>query len=242
MIKKILLISAMAILGSYIVFAILFLTEKPAEAKCQGVDILIAQDRHKVLTVDNIEKLLKSKKLDPTGKPMAQIDCGEIERCIMESTLIDNCQCYKTYNNIIGIRIGCREPILQAFDKYEREFFIDDRGFIIEGVYNAIYLPVASGNIERSMAQEELLQIALFLRDDDFWHHQIEQIYFTPEKEIILVPRIGNHTIEVGTIENLEAKLDKLMKFYKDGLNKIGWNKYKKLNIEFENKVIGTKK
>lgn len=242
MLKKILLISIMAILGIYILFAIFFLTEKPAEAKCQGVDILISQNAHKVLTVDNIEKLLKGRQLDPTGKEMNSIDCGEIERCIMESTLIDNCQCYKTYNNIVGIRIGCKEPILQVFDKYEKEFYIDDKGYIIEGVYNAIYLPVASGNIDRSMADKELLQIALYLQKERFWREQIEQIYFTPKKEIIIVPRIGNHTIEIGSIERLEEKLDKLMKFYKDGLNKIGWNKYKKLNIEFDKKVIGTRK
>lgn len=242
MLKKILLISAMAILSIYVVFAILFLTDRPAEAKCQGVDILIAQNHHKVLTVENIEKLLKGRKLDPTGKEMSSIDCGEIERCIMESTLIDNCQCYKTYSNIIGIRIGCKEPILQVFDKYEKEFYIDEEGYIIEGVYNAIYLPVASGNIDRSMADKELLQIALYLKNEKFWREQIEQIYFTPKKEIIIVPRIGNHTIEVGSIDNLEAKLEKLMKFYSDGLNEIGWNKYKKLNIEFDKKVIGTTK
>ena len=242
MLKKILLISAVVILSVYMLFAILFLTDRPAEAKCKGVDIFIAQNEHKVLTVENIEKLLKGRKLDPTGKEMNSIDCGEIERCIMESTLIDNCQCYKTYNNIVGIRIGCKEPILQVFDKYEKEFFIDSEGYIIEGVYNAIYLPVANGNIDRAMADNELLEIALYLQKERFWREQIEQIYFTPKKEIIIVPRIGNHTIEVGSIDKFEEKLDKLMKFYKDGLNKIGWNKYKKLNIEFDNKVIGTTK
>lgn len=242
MLKKILLILTVAILGIYILFAVFFLTDRPAEAKCEGVDILIAQNEHKVLTVENIEKLLKERRLDPTGKEMNSIDCGEIERCIMESTLIDNCQCYKTYNNIIGIRIGCKEPILQVFDKYEKEFYIDNKGFIIEGVYNAIYLPVASGAIDRSMADKELLKIALYLQEEKFWQEQIEQIYFTPKKEIILVPRIGNHTIEVGSIENFGKKLDKLMKFYKNGLNEIGWNKYKKLNIEFDKKVIGTTK
>ena len=45
-----------------------------------------------------------------------------------------------------------------------------------------------------------------------------------------------------SAIKDLEAKLEKLMKFYSDGLNEIGWNKYKKLNIEFDKKVIGTTK
>ena len=39
-----------------------------------------------------------------------------------------------------------------------------------------------------------------------------------------------------------ETKLDKLRAFYQKGLNNIGWNKYSKLNIEFDNKIIGTKR
>jgi cell division protein FtsQ len=59
---------------------------------------------------------------------------------------------------------------------------------------------------------------------------------------MILVPRIGNHLIELGRADNLDGKLDKLKRFYKEGLNKVGWNKYKTLNIEFDKQVICTKK
>ena len=60
--------------------------------------------------------------------------------------------------------------------------------------------------------------------------------------EIIMVPKVGDHIIEFGTVENAEGKLDKLYTFYTKGLNTIGWEKYEKLNIEFNDKVIGTKK
>jgi cell division protein FtsQ len=57
-----------------------------------------------------------------------------------------------------------------------------------------------------------------------------------------MVPRVGNHIIEFGEAENIEEKLDKLYTFYLNGMNKIGWNKYSKLNIEFGNKVICTQR
>ena len=71
---------------------------------------------------------------------------------------------------------------------------------------------------------------------------QVEQIHVTPKQEIVLVPRIGNHIIEIGKADNLEKKLAKLEEFYKEGLNKVGWNKYNKINIEFDKQVICTKK
>ena len=84
--------------------------------------------------------------------------------------------------------------------------------------------------------------MARFLRDNRFWNEQTEQIFFNAKKEVILIPRIGNHIVEIGKVENLEKKLDKLRKFYNKGLNTIGWNKYKKINIEFDKQVICTKR
>jgi cell division protein FtsQ len=131
---------------------------------------------------------------------------------------------------------------MQVFDINGREFHIDDKGAVIDGISNAMYLPVANGFITTEMARKELLTIARFLQDNRFWNEQIEQIFFTAKKEVLLVPRIGNHTIELGCVNNLEKKLDKLRKFYQKGLNTVGWNKYKKINIEFDKQVICTKR
>ena len=60
--------------------------------------------------------------------------------------------------------------------------------------------------------------------------------------EIILVPRVGDHIIEFGNTDHAAEKLSKLYTFYSRGLNTIGWDKYEKLNIEFNDKVIGTRK
>lgn len=242
MLKKILLTTIMVLLGGYMIFALAFLTGDSANQTCNGLDIKISGDDYNALSHDEVKKMLASKSLAPEGKKMEEIDCSMIESIINEYSLVDECQSYKTHKGKIGIRISCKKPIMQIFDKYENSFFIDSKGGIIEGINSAMYIPVASGFIDKSMAGKELLDIALFLQDDEFWNQQIEQIYITPKKEVILVPRVGNHTIELGKANNIEDKLEKLKKFYEKGLNEIGWNKYKSLNVEFNGKVIGTKR
>ena len=98
------------------------------------------------------------------------------------------------------------------------------------------------GYINDSIASNELMSIAGFINDDEFWNSQIEQIYFDNNRQITLIPRVGSHIIEFGKAENIEEKLEKLHTFYLNGMNKVGWNKYSKLNIEFSNKVICTQK
>lgn len=242
MLKKTIAISVAALLGCYILFAAIYLGCSEKEDICQGVSISISDYGYSSITTDEIERLLKSKNLYPGNKAMSSIDCSQIEEVLDGLSVIARCQCYKTHNATVGIDIKCKKPVMQVFANNGEHYLIDNNGDIIEGVQSALYLPVASGNIDRNMAKEELLTIARFLQGTRFWNEQIEQIHFTSKKEIILVPRIGNHIIELGELSNIKVKLDKLMAFYQKGLNKIGWNKYSKLNIEFDNKVIGTKR
>ena len=241
MLKRILTYTAAAIAVGYIIFALLFLTRKGEGEVCQGVDISINDEGCGTISGDDIEELLKRKGFKLKGAAMDDIDCGSVEQIINSLSVVEECQCYKTHKGHIGIRVTGKIPVLHAYDISGREFHIDKHGDIIEGINSAVYLPVASGFITREMAKKELLVFAEFLQENRFWNEQIEQIFFTAKGNVVLVPRIGNHTIELGKPDNLDKKLEKWRKFYEKGLNTVGWNKYRKINIEFEKQVICTK-
>ena len=242
MLKKIAIITATAIAAAYLVLALFFLNSAPADAKCRGVEIVITDNEPQVLSVESIERQLQSKGLNPKGKPMSEITSGEIEKMLKESSIVAECQCFKTHKNLVGIHIRCKQPIIHIFDNAGGEYYLDNNGTIIKSVQSAIYLPVASGEIKGKETIDNLVKIAQYLKSNRFWREQVEQIHVTAKQEFVIVPRVGNHLIEIGKADNLENKLDKLKEFYKEGLNKVGWNKYKKLNVEFDRQVICTKK
>ena len=242
MLKKIAIIFATVVAAAYLVFALFFVDILPTETKCRGVDIVISDNDLQVLSVESIEKQLKQRGLDPKGKEMDKIVSEEIENMLLESSIVKDCQCFKTHKNLIGIHISCKKPIIHVFDQAGGEYYLDCNGAIIRSVQNAIYLPIASGDIKSEETRKSLVKIAQFLQKERFWREQVEQIYVTPKQEFIFVPRIGDHIIEIGKANNIEKKLAKLEEFYKEGLNKVGWNKYNRINIEFDKQVICTKK
>lgn len=242
MLKKIAIITATVIAAAYLVFALFFLNSTPVDAKCRGVEIVITDNEPQVLSVESIERQLQHKGLNPKGKPMSEITSGEIEKMLKESSVVAECQCFKTHKNLVGIHIRCKQPIIHIFDNVGGEYYLDNNGTIIKSVQSAIYLPVASGEIKGKETIDNLVKIAQYLKSNRFWRDQVEQIHVTAKQEFVIVPRVGNHLIEIGKADNLENKLDKLKEFYKEGLNKVGWNKYKKLNVEFDKQVICTKK
>ena len=60
--------------------------------------------------------------------------------------------------------------------------------------------------------------------------------------KVELVPRVGNHIIMLGSFDRFEQKLEKLRKFYLYGLNEIGWNAYSKIDLQYRDQVVCTRK
>lgn len=88
----------------------------------------------------------------------------------------------------------------------------------------------------------KLINFVGWLENDDFWRSEIVQIVAgtvpSGALELELIPRSGSYVIVFGQIENVEAKFDKLMRFYRDGLRNIGWDEYSSINIAYDGQVV----
>jgi cell division protein FtsQ len=80
--------------------------------------------------------------------------------------------------------------------------------------------------------------MALYVDKDPFLKAFIEQIFVRADNELVLIPKVGNAYIIFGDTKNLEVKFEKLLVFCKEGLNRIGWNKYRSIDLRFEGQVI----
>jgi len=228
---------------AYLIFAIIMLHGKKEDSTCENLIIVIKDslDRQ-FLSQDNIVTILKNAQLHPVGKNLSDINTYEIEQKIAESELVSNVIAYKTPSGSIKIEISQKMPILRVFSARE-SYYVDDAGNTMPAHYlYATYLPVASGNIEKSFATTELYKFALFLQRHSFWNNQIVQIYVLPNKEVELVPRIGDHRILLGDLDDFEEKMNNLRLFYEQAIPKIGWGKYEIINLKYKNQIVCTKK
>ena len=76
----------------------------------------------------------------------------------------------------------------------------------------------------------------------EFWKAQVEQINVTKDRQIELVPRVGDHLLILGTADNVEEKLERLMNFYEKGLDNVGWNKYRSISVAYDGQVVCKKR
>jgi cell division protein FtsQ len=229
---------------AYLVVAVTVFNVKPDDPVCRNIQLVIKDSVNAgFITGNEVAAILKKNNAHPIGRKTEEIDLKIMEKVLAGHLLIDRVECYKTPGGKIYVEVAQRMPVLRVFGKNGDNYFVDSKGAIIPAEAKCVaHLPVATGNVEKSFALTDLYRFALFLQKNTFWNAQIEQINVLKGREIELVPRVGNHIIFLGKIDGYENKLNRLKKFYQKGLNTVGWNKYERINVEFDNQIICTKR
>lgn len=243
--KKALVIIGICLLVGYLVFSAFYFQGMPQDGLCSKFEVEIKNGSEEDLFIDakDIEKYIKEKGLDPTGKQLKDVNTNVIEEAILSNHLVKKADVFITNNGAIKASIEERKPILRVISSSGENYYIDNEGqkMPLSQRFTA-YLPIATGIINENFAKRDLYKFALFLYNNKFWNAQIEQIVVLPNKDIKLIPRVGDHEIILGSLAEYEKRLEKLMTFYENGLNETGWNKYSVINLKFDKQVVCTRR
>lgn len=231
------------ILFCYIVFVSFFFSEVKQDKKCSEIQIVVKDslDKHFVDQRD-IMAILRNASLNPVGKPMGSINTDKIEKVLLKNEMIRGVEAYKTPSGIVKLEVIQKMPVLRVMGALGN-FYVDNEGGTMPvSSHYVAHVPIATGYVEKGLAKNELYKFALFLQENKFWNNQIEQIFVHQDNEIELIPRVGNHRIILGTMDNFEEKLNNLMLFYRQAISTVGWDKYSMINLKYKNQIVCTKK
>lgn len=269
MINKILNISVWIILFAALLASLGFVKSESSHTSCKSIHISVSRPaNHFFVYESEIEQLLLEKANFKIGSKLEDINIDVLEKIIRNNPFIANAEVYSTIDGEVHIEITQRDPIVRIINSLNESFYIDSKGeFMPLSNKYVARVPIANGfiydqyilgsikNLEQisTAANEEtnnlwlsdkIYLLANYIYNHAFWKAQIEQIYLNEEKEIELIPKVGNHKILFGKISDLsdvEDKMNKLFTFYKEGLNRTGWNLYKTINLKYKNQVVCTK-
>ena len=244
MVKRILLSIVMLVLIAYLVVAVSAFNRKPADQTCRDMELVIKDTAYAgFITKEELKGILQHKGIYPIGKKMERISTKSLERELSKHPLIDEAECYKTPSGKVCVEVTQRIPILRVMSSNGQNYYLDNKGTVMPPDAKCVaHRVIVTGNVEKSFAMKDLYKFGVFLQKNSFWNAQIEQIHVLPGKNIELVPRVGDHLIYLGKIAGFEKKLKRVKAFYERGLNQVGWNKYSRISVEFDNQIICTKR
>jgi cell division protein FtsQ len=241
------------ILGILVVSVLSIQKKANAEVKLLNIEIKGIAGDQQMISESEVKKIL----MKAHGAPLTKANIKTVNTRKLESKLrkdkrVARADIYLDAKNRLHVIVMQREPLMRVVVDGGHDYYIDHNGKAIPvTVGSAVRVPIISGITEEYTSKfaltdkpsklKDMYHIMKYVSQDAFLTSLVEQAYVSQDSigDIILVPKVGRERLILGDASNLEEKFSKLKIFYKEGLPRIGWNRYTSLNLKYASQVSG---
>ena len=184
------------------------------------------------------------------GQLLKTFDLQQLEAILERNLWIRNAELFFDNNDVLHVDITERKPVARVFAVSGETFYVDDLGEQLPTTNDQVArVPVFTSfpQITKpligkdSVLLQQIKEVGLYLLNHDFWMAQVEQVNIN-NYEMEMIPKLGQHTIQFGDGTNVEAKFNRLLLFYKQIMNKTGWNYYSNLDVRYDKQLVAVRR
>ncbi len=180
--------------------------------------------------------------------PYETFKLKDIEARVKNHKYVQSAQVYRDLAGNMMIDARQERPIARILNSSGADFYISEAGeilpvsrrftarvMVLKGSFFNKYL---DKNMLADQQGKDLFQFIKFIEKDKFWSAQFAQLEVDKRGMIEIFPQVTKQTIEFGSTHQFDKKLKNLKIFYDKILPDRGWNRYNRVNLEFENQII----
>lgn len=241
--KRLIQYSILVILAVALTVGILWAREKSRGELCTAVDVeVVNADSTSFVTPQGVLTDLKSQGIKIVGKHMGDINASDIEEALKVSPYLENADIVKCQNGKVLIRVSQLVPVLRVFDG-EESYYLNKAGKRMAATtYYHCDVPVVQGHFTRKYPATRLLPLIDYVENDSLLHSLVTMFQVRDTNNIILIPNISGHVVNIGNADGFDNKFAKLKLFYREVLPKRGWNTYDTISVKWNHQIVATRR
>ena len=215
---------------------------------CTGIEVaMIHNENNFFVDEKELVALLKSQGA-VEGQKIEKIHLNKLEKKLEKNKWIENAELFFDNRQVLQVRIEEKEPIARIFTSGGSSFYIDSTCMRLPlsdkmSARVPMFTSFPSDKENLSRPDSELMvsvkELAMFIRSDDFWKAQVAQVDIT-SNGFEMIPTVGTHVVVLGNAGDYQRKFDRLFSFYKQVWTKVGFEKYDRLDVQYEGQVVAT--
>jgi len=233
---------------------VLFVVSWKAKSEKQLTDIQVelVGESAQALFMDEIAiRSILNEQGVKAGMPIEKINLTQLEKFIEKTEWVKNAEFFINNKLVLEVKIEQRIPIARVFTASGTSFYIDIEGSRLPlKQLTVLNLPVFTGfptdqpklSKPDSVLLKDVLFFAKTIQKDSFFMAQVAQVNIEPNGTFQMVPTLGDHLVLLGTVDQLEDKLNRLFTFYKKVWLVSGVNAYQYIDCRFNHQVVALKK
>lgn len=253
-IKPALIITCWSLLGSSVLVLLGAAILKNDRDTFYSIEVNVNEsDGNLFVSGPDIMQLLKDHRLnEEKKKAVGAINYEVLERAIEANPFVRSAELFVDANHHIRVEVKQKLPVLRIINSQRVSYYLDDEGKRMPGSAKfTARVPVATGNIFTNaehpdsndlMLEQKLFVLTDFIRNDSLLNALFGQIVVNEKQELVLIPGVGNHSVLIGDVSDLNDKFNRLKIFYREGLRHAGWDQYSVINLKYAHEVYCTRR
>ncbi|MBK8626838.1 MAG: hypothetical protein IPN86_15115 [Saprospiraceae bacterium] len=229
------------------------LRKSNAEVKTLVVTIEGVTSDEQIISEKEVKQILQlaaGKSLTKTN--IKTLNLRKLEAKLNKDKRIERADLYFDSKDRLNARIIQKKPIMRVVEEAGAEYYLDENGKQVPVTRgSAVRVPLVTGirdtfstgflSASKPSKLRQVFDIMKYVSKDEFLTALIEQAHVEHDSigDIVLVPKLGREKLIFGDANDIEAKFDNLKIFYRDGMPKLGWSRYKTLNLKYSQQVRG---
>ena len=222
---------------------ILWARNKSRGELCTTVDVeVINADSTSFVTPQGVLNDLSGQGVKLVGKHMGDIDASDVEEALKLSPYLESADIVKCQGGRVLIRVSQLVPVLRVFDG-ENSYYVNRAGKQMSASsYYHCDVPVVQGHFTRKYPATRLLPLIDYVEGDSLLRSLVTMYQVRDTNNIIVVPSISGHVVNIGNADGFENKFAKLKLFYKQVMPQKGWNTFDTISVKWNHQIVATRK
>lgn len=235
------------LLAAYLAVALTVAASEGDDMVCSDVKIHVepTAGADGFVTVDEITAELDSFPAKARGTALSSINTQAMRRSLLSLDKLEDASVVRYTDGTIHIWVKPIVPVARVFDGAD-SYYVNRTGKRVQA--SARFrksVPLIRGHFDpadSAFTPLSLLPLIDYIAADSVWNTYITMIEVKDSQNIILVPTIRNHVINIGSTKGLDNKFQRLQTFYSRVLYSQGWEKYDTLSLKWDGQLVATKR
>jgi len=196
-------------------------------SSCNNITVNFGEKSAEAFLTQNdiIKTVTENLNIPITGTNLQAIDLRLVEQTAQQIAFVKQADAFFDSNNTLNVNIIEKRPLVRVINSNNVSYYIDSEQNKFEVSPNfTVRVVLASGFIKddkqinvllSSDIDKAIFKLANYIDGNQLWKAMIEQIYVEANGDFVLIPKVGDFEILLGSVANLELKFKKLENFYK---------------------------
>jgi len=241
-----------SIAGATLIVLFVIAWKAKEEKKYNSIQIELVGENTAALFMDEKEILqIIHEQGVKEGQAIGKLNLNTLEKYLETIRWVKHVELFLDNAQVLQVKIEQRIPIARIFTASGNSFYIDKEGLKLPlKQLIVLRLPVFTNfptdqqilSKPDSLLLNDILHFTKAVQNDSFFMAQTAQVNIAVNGDFELVPSVGDHLVLIGSVENIEDKLNRLYTFYKKVWVQSGLNAYQVIDCRFDNQIVALKK